>query len=132
MFFCLFLKRSLHKVNEYSKISKKTPRLHRIGSRKEQYGRNRIEELDFEAILSRRKKTFISLFPENQRADWANTLALESEPVTKLLEESAYMEMLLRARINNGVRASMLAYATGTDLDNIAANFNTHTCGNGK
>ncbi len=84
-----------------------------------------IEELDFETVFARRKETFISLFPEHEQADWANTLSLESEPVTKLLQESTYMEILLRQRINDGVRASMLAYATGADLDNLAANFAT-------
>ncbi|PID61712.1 MAG: baseplate assembly protein [Gammaproteobacteria bacterium] len=84
-----------------------------------------VESLDFETIFARRKATFISLYPESEREDWENTLALESEPVTKLLQESAYMELLLRQRINHSARATMLAYATGTDLDNLAANFGT-------
>ncbi len=84
-----------------------------------------IEPLDYEDILARRKEKFVSLFPVSEQATWRQTLALESDPVTKLLEESAYMEMLLRQRINTAARATMLAYATGTDLDNIAANFNT-------
>lgn len=51
-------------------------------------------------------------------------LALESEPITKLLEENTYLQLLERNRINNAAKATMLAYATGTDLDVIAANFN--------
>lgn len=36
-----------------------------------------VEELDFETILAERKATMISLFPEEQQAAVARTLALE-------------------------------------------------------
>jgi len=54
----------------------------------------------------------------------ARTLQLESEPLTKLLEESAYREVMWRQRVNEAARANMLAYATGGDLDNLGANYN--------
>lgn len=54
----------------------------------------------------------------------AARLALESEPITKLLQENCYLQLLERQRINSAAQATMLAYATGTDLDVIAANFN--------
>ncbi|WP_312948127.1 baseplate assembly protein [Superficieibacter sp.] len=84
-----------------------------------------VEELDFEIILAARKATLISLFPEDQQDAVARTLALESEPLTKFLEENAYREVLLRQRVNEAARASMLAYAQGNDLDVMAANNNT-------
>ena len=83
-----------------------------------------IEELNYETLLAERKQAFISLYPPNERAFWQARLALESEPITKLLEENCYMQLLERQRINNAAQATMLAYATGTDLDVIAANVN--------
>ncbi|OWF82507.1 baseplate J-like protein [Yersinia frederiksenii] len=84
-----------------------------------------VEKLDFETILTERKATLISLFPEEQQEAVARTLALESEPLTKLLEENAYREVIWRQRVNEAARANMLAYAVGHDLDVMAANNNT-------
>lgn len=83
-----------------------------------------VEELDYESILAERKATVLSLFDESQREAVARTLQLESEPLTKLLEESAYREVMWRQRVNEAARANMLAYATGGDLDNLGANYN--------
>lgn len=73
-----------------------------------------VEELDFEAIYQELLDDFRRLYPE-----W--TVSLESDPVVKLLELAAYREMLLRARINDAARACMLAYASGSDLEHLAA-----------
>lgn len=73
-----------------------------------------VEALDFEEIYQEILTGFKALYP-----DW--TAALESDPVVKLLELSAYRETLLRARVNDAARACMLAYATGSDLENLAA-----------
>lgn len=83
-----------------------------------------IESLDFEIILAERKAYCISLYPADQQAAIAATLALESEPITKLLQENAYRELILRQRINEAAVANMLAWAKGADLDNLAANWN--------
>lgn len=77
-----------------------------------------VEVLDFEAILSMRKALLIALHPEA-----ADVLALESEPMVKLLEENSFRELIIRARINDSVRAVLLPTATGTDLENLAALF---------
>lgn len=74
-----------------------------------------IATLDFEAILARYKAKLIDLFP-----DCADTLALESEPLVKLLELAAWRELQLTARYNDEARSLMLAYATGADLDHVA------------
>lgn len=82
-----------------------------------------IEVLDFEAILAERKAYFVSLYPADQQASVEATLALESEPITKLLQENAYRELILRSRINEAAVANMLAWAKGGDLDNLVANW---------
>ena len=83
-----------------------------------------VETLDFETILAERKATFVSLYPEDQQEAIARTLALESEPVTKYLEENAYREVIWRQRVNNAAKAVTLAYAENNDLDVVGANFN--------
>lgn len=83
-----------------------------------------LEPLDYEQLLSERKAAFISLYPENEQHFWHQRLTLESEPIVKLLQENCYLQLLERQRINNAAKATMLAYATGNDLDVIAANFN--------
>ncbi|WP_439257125.1 baseplate assembly protein [Lonepinella sp. BR2271] len=83
-----------------------------------------IDELDFETLLANRKTAFISRFDtESEQAYWTERLQYESEPVVKLLEENAYLELLLRSQINEKAKAVMLAFATGSDLDNLAALF---------
>ncbi|MCY1204529.1 Baseplate J-like protein [compost metagenome] len=82
-----------------------------------------VETIDYEAILAERKAYYLSLFPADQQAGVADTLVLESEPVVKLLQESAYREMVLRQRVNDAARAVMLAYAKGGDLDHLGALF---------
>ncbi|WP_068634904.1 baseplate J/gp47 family protein [Thauera butanivorans] len=80
-----------------------------------------IEALDFETLYARRRSRLISLYPEGERAEITATLALESEPIVKLLQESAYEELLLRQRINEAARANLIQFATGSDLDQLAA-----------
>ncbi|MGL6538223.1 baseplate assembly protein [Aeromonas hydrophila] len=83
-----------------------------------------VELLDFEAILAERKASLIASYPADQQAAIAATLALESEPLTKMLQENAYRELILRARINSASVANMLAWAEKADLDNLVANWN--------
>ena len=82
-----------------------------------------IESLDYEAILTERKQYLISLYPLAEQESITATLALESEPIVKLLQESAYRELLLRNRVNTAAAAVMLAFAAGADLDQIGANY---------
>ncbi|USR62760.1 baseplate assembly protein [Lelliottia amnigena] len=81
---------------------------------------------DFETLLAERKAAFIALYPADEQAAVARTLALESEPITKQLQESTYREVLLRQRINEAAQAVMVAYALGGDLDQLAANYNVN------
>lgn len=82
-----------------------------------------IESLNYEAILTERKQCLISLYPLEEQENITATLALESEPIVKLLQESAYRELLLRNRVNTAAAAVMLAFADGADLDQIGANY---------
>lgn len=83
-----------------------------------------VEQIDYEAILAERKAYAVSLWPTDQQAEVASTLALESEPLTKLIQENAYRETLLRQRINEAALAVLLPFAQGADLEQIGARFN--------
>ena len=73
-----------------------------------------IEELSFEDI-------FEELLVDFKAKDPTYDALVESDPVIIALECAAYREVLLRNRINEAAKASLLAYATGSDLDNHAA-----------
>ncbi len=75
-----------------------------------------IEETDFEGIFARKKAALTALCPESIRETVAQTLELESEPLTIDLQQQAYQELLVRNRINEAVKANLLAYAQGSDL----------------
>ena len=83
-----------------------------------------VEVLSFEAIYAERKAALVAHFPANQQDAIARALESESEPMAKLLQENAYRELVWRQRVNEGARALMLAFASGTDLDQLAANVN--------
>lgn len=76
-----------------------------------------IEELDFETIFQDYLQLFLSLCKDY-------TALIESDPAIILLEVMAYREMIVRARINDAAKSMMLAYASGSDLDNLVADFN--------
>ncbi|MEJ8675362.1 baseplate assembly protein [Chromobacterium amazonense] len=82
-----------------------------------------IEPLDYETLLAEYKAQLLALAPAELRDSLAAALQLESESLTLLLELAAYRELLQRQRINEAAKASLLAYATGTDLDNRAADY---------
>lgn len=76
-----------------------------------------VEALDFETLY----QEVLGIFRGHMGDQW--TALLESEPVVKLMEVMAYRELLMRARVNAAAKASLLAYAKGTDLDNRAADY---------
>ena len=45
---------------------------------------------------------------------------LETDPAQILLQTASYSDLLLRQRINEAIRANLLAFANGTDLDHLA------------
>lgn len=72
-----------------------------------------IESLDYESILAELMASLQALDPDYS--------VEPHDPAYKVLEACAYRELLLRQRINQAAQAVMLPYATGTDLDNLAA-----------
>lgn len=83
-----------------------------------------VESLDYELIFAQRKTELINLYPADQQAEIAARLELESEPLVKLLQENSYRELNWRQRVNESALAVMLAFATGNDLEQIAARYN--------
>lgn len=75
-----------------------------------------LEDLDFEDIF----QGDLTAFRAHMGDGW--TAQLLSDPVTKLLEVGAYRSLLNRARVNDAAKALLLAYAQGSDLDQLAAN----------
>jgi phage-related baseplate assembly protein len=76
-----------------------------------------IESLDYEAIRAAMLDDLKVRLPE-----W--TADLESDPAVKIIEVAAYRELLLRQRVNDAASSVMIAYAVGSDLDQIGAMFN--------
>ncbi len=77
-----------------------------------------VEPLSFEAILASMRADLLSLAPE-----LADVLAVESEPINKLMQVCAYRELNSRQRANDQSRQNLLAFASGTTLDHRAAEF---------
>lgn len=75
-----------------------------------------VENLSFEAIFS-------EMLADLQTRDPIFTALLESDPAYKILEVAAYRELLIRQRINDAARQTMLAYATSSNLDQIGARY---------
>lgn len=80
-----------------------------------------VEQLDFETIF---QAMLADLQTRMQASGQPFTALLESDPAYKILEVCAYRELLVRQRANEAVRAVMLAFAKGSDLDQIGANYN--------
>jgi len=77
-----------------------------------------IEALDYEAQLAAAQAKLVEILP-----DW-DVAEIEADPANKILEVAAYLDLLLRGRINDSIRAMLLAYAQGADLDQLGANVN--------
>lgn len=75
-----------------------------------------FEQLSFEQILAQRVAEFRRWLPEFDAL-------IESEPLYKLLQASAYRELVLREQFNQRAKGLFLAYAQHADLDNLAAPF---------
>lgn len=75
-----------------------------------------VEMPEFQALLQERVAELQAIDPDFDAL-------LESDPAIKLLEILVYREMVNVARFNSGVRATLLAYAKGADLDQIGNNF---------
>jgi len=76
-----------------------------------------IEQLSFEQIYGEILAALLELKPDFDAT-------IESDPAVMILQLAAYREVLLRGRINDAAKAVMPAFATGSDLDHLAALMN--------
>lgn len=70
-----------------------------------------IQPLSFEQRFAALKQLLIDIDPSYEAV-----VALESDPITKLLQVFAYREMHLVAQINDATRGNILASSTGNNL----------------
>jgi phage-related baseplate assembly protein len=84
-----------------------------------------IDEISADLLIQEIKADVLARWDEvrAERPDLPalDTLGLETEPLTVLIEVFAYRETLLRALVNDKARAVLLAFAVGSDLDHIGA-----------
>jgi len=73
-----------------------------------------VETPSFEAIRDAMLADLVARVP-------SFTALLPSDPAYAVLEVAAYRETVLRADMNDKAKAVMLAYAVGSNLDNLAA-----------
>lgn len=73
-----------------------------------------VEQLSFEAIRGNILADVVARMP-------GFDALLESDPAMKLIEAFAYRELVLRASFNDRGLGVMVAYATGANLDQLAA-----------
>ncbi len=78
-----------------------------------------IRGIDYEALLAERKARLLALFDDAGVV--YDVAALETDPAIIVEETDAYRELLAYAAINDAVRACMVAFAVGADLDHLAA-----------
>jgi phage-related baseplate assembly protein len=76
-----------------------------------------IENFDFESIKARKLARVVEL----AKAKGIEYVPSESDDLMTMIEASSYEEQLLRTRINNAVKAGLLAFAKGSDLDHLGA-----------
>lgn len=75
-----------------------------------------IAQPTFEVRLAAKLAGLIAAYP-------AFSALVESDPAMKLLESDTYDEMVLTAAMNDAAKGMLLAFATGPQLDHIAALF---------
>ncbi|KNC67313.1 baseplate assembly protein [Pseudoalteromonas ardens] len=78
-----------------------------------------LQDVDFEQQFKEIKQRFLAAHPQ-----YGDALALESDPLTALLQTLAYQQVLHTQQSNDAVRGVMLATASGADLDAIASRYN--------
>ncbi|MBI2382343.1 MAG: baseplate J/gp47 family protein [Gammaproteobacteria bacterium] len=82
-----------------------------------------VPQPDFEQTLAERKAKLISLCPVEKQEEIRRTLDLESEPLLKQLQESAYRELLIRQNSNDQARGLLLQFARGPQLNHIGVTY---------
>jgi phage-related baseplate assembly protein len=81
-----------------------------------------IDGLDYETLRKAFVDTFKPLFKAKLGVDY-DVSKLETDPAIIIGEAISYLRLLDRARVNDAVKAVLVPYSTGTNLDNLAAFF---------
>lgn len=74
-----------------------------------------LEIFNYETIKQRKLERVLSLMSDKD----IDYVPSESDDLMTMIEADAYEEQLLRTRINNAVKAQLLAFAKGSDLDHL-------------
>ncbi|MCO4053400.1 MAG: hypothetical protein HEQ16_04995 [Bosea sp.] len=86
-----------------------------------------LESLSFETYLARDRAELSARWAARRLArpelPAFDTLFLESDPSSIILEVGSYREMILRARVNDALRSLTLAGAAGRALDHVGATY---------
>ncbi|TCU35455.1 baseplate J/gp47 family protein [Rhizobium azibense] len=86
-----------------------------------------IEELDYSAIAATYKVRFVQTWEAVRVAHPELNLPaydvemLETDLAVIISEAESYRDTVMRARINDAIKANLLAFARGSDLDHLAA-----------
>lgn len=75
-----------------------------------------IETISYEDVLA-------ELVADLQARDPSYTTLVETDPAMVILQVVAYRIVIERQRVNEAAKSVMIAYATGADLENLAALF---------
>ena len=89
-----------------------------------------LETLDYDDVFAEVKALFLGEFSTDEveaarlgvptRAKVDLLFGIEGNLIVKILQAYAYHATQVRARVNDAAKATMLAYAVGADLDNLA------------
>lgn len=82
-----------------------------------------LEVVDFDAVVAARVADLTGRCIARGIPDAVGVLELESEPLRIGQETDSYFEILLRQRVNEAVRAVLIATSTGNDLNHLALTF---------
>ena len=84
-----------------------------------------IEALDYETLLSAVVTRFKAFWADARQTDPSlpdyDVDMLETDPAMIVGQVFAYLRLLDRQRVNDGIKALLAPFAQGTDLDNIVA-----------
>lgn len=81
-----------------------------------------IEALGYETLRQAYIDRFVPLIEAATGIDY-DVAGLETDPAIIIGEAISYLRLLDRARVNDAARAVLVPFATGADLDNLAAFF---------
>lgn len=77
-----------------------------------------LMQTDYPTLLQSMRDSIVLAYPEIE-----STIDLESEPIRKLIELFAYQQFMTISYVNDVAKQTMLAFANGSNLDQIGATF---------